>query len=271
MIFDPQAICSLAFCQEIDFSTKATLALPCAPFVAVLASSGRAAATACGSALLLCAGSLFLAQGTVEITPATDCHLLALGFGGTAAKAAGESLTAPVLSDGTVCPMAGQLLAEVAAAAENLHMPPQELSSLCYHALCAVAQADALAPTLPPLVAEAVLAMRQNYAGLYGVEELSTQLNVSKSHLVRTFSAAMGVSPGRYLTQVRTEAAKQLLLHREYSLDIVASLCGFSGANYLCKVFKKEIGLSPAAYRTQSIGHAASNAAPSESEQALYL
>ena len=91
--------------------------------------------------------------------------------------------------------------------------------------------------------------IRQNYAGLYGVEELSERLGVSKSHLVRTFTAAVGVPPGRYLTTVRVEAAMRLLLHREYTLDVIASLCGFSGANYLCRVFKKETGQSPAQWR----------------------
>ena len=56
----------------------------------------------------------------------------------------------------------------------------------------------------------------------------------------------VGIPPGRYLTRVRVEAAQRLLLHREYTLDVVASLCGFSGANYLCRVFKKETGQSPA-------------------------
>ena len=44
---------------------------------------------------------------------------------------------------------------------------------------------------------------------------------------------------------MRVEAAMQLLLHREYTLDVIASLCGFSGANYLCRVFKKETGPIP--------------------------
>ena len=30
---------------------------------------------------------------------------------------------------------------------------------------------------------------------------------------------------------------------------MIAGLCGFSGANYLCRVFKRETGLSPAAWR----------------------
>ena len=91
--------------------------------------------------------------------------------------------------------------------------------------------------------------MQQNYAGLYGVEELSAQLGVSKSHLIRVFRAAMGMPPGQYLTAVRIEAAKQLLTHREYPLEVVASLCGFSGANYLCRVFRKATGMTPAAWR----------------------
>ena len=39
---------------------------------------------------------------------------------------------------------------------------------------------------------------------LYGAEELSEQLGVTKSHLVRTFKQEIGVSPGKYhLTNVR--------------------------------------------------------------------
>ena len=102
---------------------------------------------------------------------------------------------------------------------------------------------------MPPLVAAAVAQIREHYAGLYGVEELSEALGVSKSHLVRAFKAAMGVTPGQYLTGVRLEAAKLLLARREYPLEVVASLCGFSGANYLCRVFKKATGQTPAAFR----------------------
>ena len=87
---------------------------------------------------------------------------------------------------------------------------------------------------------------------LYGVEELSEQLGVTKSHLVRVFKQEMGVPPGKYMTNVRIEAVKTLLLTDEYNLDMIAGLTGFSGANYLCRVFKREVGLSPAARRTQA-------------------
>ena len=88
---------------------------------------------------------------------------------------------------------------------------------------------------------------------LYGVEELSEQLGVTKSHLVRVFKQEIGVPPGKYLTSVRIEAVKALLLSDEYNLDMIAGLTGFSGANYLCRVFKREVGISPAAWRLSLI------------------
>ena len=267
MIFDESAVCTPVFCREVTGETP--VLLPAAPFTVVLASSGRAAASADSEPVLLAAGGLFLAGGAaVEVTPVTGCHVLAAGFSGTVAQAAAAGLPAPLASDCSACPMAAQRLGELAVAMER--GGAAGLSALCYHILCELAAADAAVPRLSPLVADAVLAIRQNYAGLYGVEELSAQLGVSKSHLVRVFSAEMGVGPGQYLTGVRLDAAKALLARRDYPLEVVATLCGFSGANYLCKVFKKHTGQTPAAFRAQNAG-AARGGAVNELESALYI
>ena len=80
----------------------------------------------------------------------------------------------------------------------------------------------------------------------------------------------MGRTPGQYLTGVRLEAAKLLLARREYPLEVVASLCGFSGANYLCRVFKKATGQTPAAFRAAAVaGEAIGQPLPLEQE--LYV
>ena len=144
---------------------------------------------------------------------------------------------------------------------------------LAFALLCELSDADSAAPALPPLVAAAIEDIRRNYAGLYGVEELSERLGVSKSHLVRAFTAALGVSPGRYLTSVRIEAAMRLLLHREYTLDVIASLWGFSGANYLCRVFKKTTGQSPTQWRAMAGRSALPELSPEQQrlEQELFI
>ena len=68
------------------------------------------------------------------------------------------------------------------------------------------------------------------------------------------------------------EVLVNALIHREYTLDVIASLCGFSGANYLCRVFKKETGHSPAQWRAMA-GQAVRPLSPAESkrEQELYI
>jgi len=123
---------------------------------------------------------------------------------------------------------------------------------------------------LPELSRQAVALIREHFMELYGVDELASQLGVSKSHLVRSFSAAVGLTPGRYLTKVRVEAVKTLLLRRDYTLETIAGLCGFSGANYLCKVFKRECGLTPARFRARYAG-ALSAPLPEDWEGKFYV
>ena len=90
--------------------------------------------------------------------------------------------------------------------------------------------------------------MEENFAHLYGVEELAQALEVSKSHLIRTFSAETGMTPGQYLTQIRIEQVKVILRAGGYTHEAAAAMTGFSGANYLCKVFRKQTGMTPGQY-----------------------
>ena len=185
-----------------------------------------------------------LCRAPLTLAPADSCHLLCIQLTGQAPQQLLAGLTElPFLARGETCPAAAELLGRLAAEAEAPRS--RAASQLAFALLCELSGADSAAPPLPPLVEAAIEDIRRNYAGLYGVEELSERLGVSKSHLVRTFTAAVGVPPGRYLTTVRVEAAMRLLLHREYTLDVIASLCGFSGANYLCRVFKKRPASPP--------------------------
>lgn len=283
MLFDWNAIAAPASVQDIQLSSALTLSGE--GLWVCLVSSGKCTASVpgagpapAGAALILPpqtvpAGHLILSRAPLALAPAEadTCHLLCVQLTG---QAAGQFLSGlrelPFLAKGGSCPAAAELMDRLA---EEKETHSRARSQLAYALLCELADADSAAPALPQLVQAAIEDIRANYAGLYGVEELSERLGVSKSHLVRTFTAAIGVPPGRYLTTVRIEAAQRLLLHREYTLDVVASLCGFSGANYLCRVFKKETGQSPAQWRAMA-GHAAqSGLSPEESlrEQELYI
>ena len=281
MLYDWNATAALAGVQDVQ--PQEPLCLTGEGLWVCLVSSGVCTAalsdstpSPAGSALLLppqraAAGHLVLSRSPLTLTPEGDCHLLCIQLAGQAAVQFLAGLTElPFLARGETCPAAAELMGRLAQ--EGASPRSRTASQLAFALLCELSGADSAAPPLPPLVVAAIEDIRQNYAGLYGVEELSERLGVSKSHLVRTFTAAVGVPPGRYLTTVRIEAAMRLLTHREYTLDVIASLCGFSGANYLCRVFKKETGQSPAQWRALA-GQAMRPLSPAESqmEKALYV
>ena len=234
----------------------------------VLLSSGRCAIHAADTAANGGAGSVFLTPAPFPIEPLEPCHCLCVVFSGMAAQALLEELSAPVAQDAAAYPSIFGLLQALCDTAAPLGGRRQ--SAAAYELLCLLEPEAPGTTGWPPLVQEAVRIIRARYGSLYGVEELADELHVSKSHLVRSFHAALGMTPGRYLTETRIEAARQLLA-RGHSLEIVATLCGFSGANYLCKVFKKETGMSPAQYRATVQPAAAAQPLTGTAEASLFL
>ena len=81
------------------------------------------------------------------------------------------------------------------------------------------------------------------------VADLADAAGYSLHHFSRHFRAAVGVSPGRYLTAHRIGAAKQLLLtHDEPVIDIAAAV-GFASLSSFTRRFNLTVGLPPAELR----------------------
>lgn len=214
-------------------------------------------------------GNLVAAAGAPLLQEASGGKILLASLSGTAPRELAAGLERPLLLQPAAAARPAALLQQLAAMEANT----PAASALGYSLLCALAEAEQPQQT-SALVADAVTAIHSHFSEVYGVEELAAELGVSKSHLVRRFSAVMGITPGRYLTQVRLQAAKRLLLHRAYSLETVAGLCGFSGANYFCRVFKKDTGETPAAWCRHNSSVAAATELPPglrQLEQQLYL
>ena len=76
----------------------------------------------------------------------------------------------------------------------------------------------------------------------------------AESHLIRRFTAEMGLPPGQYLQRVRLDAACLLLANRDYSVEKVAQMVGYACANYFCKVFCDINDCTPLEYRRKNKG-----------------
>lgn len=85
------------------------------------------------------------------------------------------------------------------------------------------------------------------------LDEVADAVGLSKYHLCREFNHLYGISPGKYLANLRLQKSCALLLqNRQHTIAEIASMVGFSNDNYFCKVFRKAFGITPTQYRLQN-------------------
>lgn len=94
-----------------------------------------------------------------------------------------------------------------------------------------------------------------NYADKISLEKLAEISNMSKFHLVREFSKALGSTPMDYLQCRRVDIAKTLLSSTGMSISEVASSVGYSSSSYFTQRFKLTQGITPMAFRSGSEIH----------------
>lgn len=94
----------------------------------------------------------------------------------------------------------------------------------------------------------------QNYADAnYELEPLLSSLPYCSDYLCRVFRKEKGVTPHKYLTNLRLQSAANLLTspQSDTSISEIALMCGFRNPLYFSRMFKKRYGVSPKAYATQ--------------------
>ena len=82
-----------------------------------------------------------------------------------------------------------------------------------------------------------------------GVERLADRVAMSPRNFARIFVRQTGVTPARYIEQIRVEAARQRLEQGGESVDGIASACGLGTALTLRRSFERHLGVTPSEYR----------------------
>lgn len=83
------------------------------------------------------------------------------------------------------------------------------------------------------------------------LEALADMAQMSEVYLRKLFRSQYDVSPARYIVSVRLKKAQELMRSPFLSLEACALESGFSSLQYFCRVFKKETGITPDAFRKQ--------------------
>lgn len=96
--------------------------------------------------------------------------------------------------------------------------------------------------------------LQHNYM-MYDIslDSVSAMLKLNASYFSSLFKRTFGVNFLDYLTQLRMDAARELLRDPLRSTAEVAGMVGYESANYFTRAFKKNVGMTPTDYRRSAL------------------
>lgn len=81
------------------------------------------------------------------------------------------------------------------------------------------------------------------------LEEISEEVQLSKSYLNAVFKAQTGKSPVEFFIHLKMQEACKLLKSTDYYIYEVSSELGYTDQYYFSRIFKKVVGVSPKDYK----------------------
>jgi AraC family transcriptional regulator len=124
--------------------------------------------------------------------------------------------------------------------------------------------------TVEQAVERAITAMHDRLGEPVTLDDMAKAAMFSKFHFTRVFQRATGLSPGRFLSAIRLQRAKQLLVSTDLNVADISFLVGFNSVGTFSSRFSRSVGMSPSQYRKQGgfATHLPDPAPPQYSESA---
>ena len=94
----------------------------------------------------------------------------------------------------------------------------------------------------------------ENYEKPHPVASMLTLTGLPERSFHRRFKAATGLAPMEYVQAVRIEEAKQMLETQDDSIESLALAVGYEDASFFRRLFRREVGLTPAEYKKRFAG-----------------
>ncbi|MEV4920602.1 AraC family transcriptional regulator [Streptomyces tirandamycinicus] len=116
--------------------------------------------------------------------------------------------------------------------------------------------------------------MHANLGQELTIDDMARTAMFSKFHFTRVFRDVTGTSPGRFLSALRLQEAKRLLLETDFSVADISSQVGYSSVGTFSSRFKACVGVSPSMFReldgfTPEIGPGTLADAPAENSHGV--
>lgn len=83
----------------------------------------------------------------------------------------------------------------------------------------------------------------------WSVPQMATAVGFSESRFYSIYKSIYGISPTADLICAKIDKAKNMLLFSNKKIEEIASALGYDNVTHFIRQFKKEVGLSPSAFR----------------------
>lgn len=83
------------------------------------------------------------------------------------------------------------------------------------------------------------------------ISDIAYSIGIHPNYLSLKFKDELGISPKKYLSNLKMNKAKELLTESDDPINLIAGSVGFSDALAFSKFFRKELGVSPSKYRKE--------------------
>src|SRR6266545_4415631 len=98
-------------------------------------------------------------------------------------------------------------------------------------------------------VERAIETMQENLGERLTIDDMARSALFSKFHFSRVFQRVTGTSPGRFLSAMRFEEAKRLLVSTSFTISDISHRVGYNSVGTFSARFRNSVGVSPSTYR----------------------
>ncbi len=93
--------------------------------------------------------------------------------------------------------------------------------------------------------------MYNNFMYSVTVAQTATFVGIDRTYLYKVFEKNSGISPKKFLTEIKINAAKNMIKEKAFTLNQIALSCGFVDSATLCKQFKLVTGKTPKQFKIE--------------------
>lgn len=98
-------------------------------------------------------------------------------------------------------------------------------------------------------LAEAVKYIKNNFTSDISVALVAQKNGYSAVGFINLFKKHYGTTPKNYISNLRINYAKHLLMSTQMSVFQTADMCGYADALYFSRIFKRYVGMPPTEFR----------------------